>query len=135
MIIKAHYNKLLERKVQRGFRGYPIVNLFMHGPNDKIATKIIAEITFKKSDGVVIFEKWFSKDIDIRQNEIVMQQVVNFVKLHSVRTVVMNKEIVGCPHEEGIDYEKGQDCSFCPFWKDKIKGVYLAQEELWLVSQ
>ena len=32
----------------------------------------------------------------------------------------MNAEIVvGCPHEEGIDFPLGGDCPLCPFWNGK----------------
>jgi hypothetical protein len=27
----------------------------------------------------------------------------------------MTDQIIGCPHEEGIDYE-GATCPACPFW-------------------
>jgi hypothetical protein len=31
----------------------------------------------------------------------------------------MPDRIIGCPHEEGIDYPLGSTCPLCPFWKDK----------------
>jgi len=31
----------------------------------------------------------------------------------------MTNGVIGCPHEEGIDYPLGEDCPFCPFWKGK----------------
>jgi hypothetical protein len=33
-----------------------------------------------------------------------------------VKEVVMTGGIVGCPHEEGIDYPLGEDCPHCPYW-------------------
>jgi hypothetical protein len=32
--------------------------------------------------------------------------------------------IIGCPHEEGVDYPEGQSCPRCPFWahRDRWSG-------------
>jgi hypothetical protein len=32
--------------------------------------------------------------------------------------------IIGCPHEEGIDYPEGEICMKCPFWahRDRWSG-------------
>jgi hypothetical protein len=27
--------------------------------------------------------------------------------------------IIGCPHEEGIDYPEGSMCPKCPFWSSR----------------
>ena len=32
-----------------------------------------------------------------------------------IKTVAMPDRIIGCPHEEGIDYV-GDTCPQCPFW-------------------
>jgi hypothetical protein len=33
-----------------------------------------------------------------------------------VKTVVIADAIMGCPHEEGIDYPDGDSCPKCPYW-------------------
>jgi len=42
------------------------------------------------------------------------------------KSVVMTDRIIGCPHEEGIDYE-GSTCPDCPFWvgRDRWTGKRL----------
>jgi hypothetical protein len=35
---------------------------------------------------------------------------------HQILSIVMADRIIGCPHEEGIDYPDGQTCPHCPFW-------------------
>ena len=35
------------------------------------------------------------------------------------RVVAMSDGNMGCPHEEGQDFPHGEDCPFCPFWKEK----------------
>ena len=31
----------------------------------------------------------------------------------------MTDRIIGCPHEEGIDYADGTVCPMCPYWQDR----------------
>jgi len=31
----------------------------------------------------------------------------------------MTDRIIGCPHEEGIDYPEGQKCAQCPLWASR----------------
>jgi hypothetical protein len=64
-------------------------------------------------------EKWFSKEGDIRQSPDVNQQIVEFIERHHVDQVAMADRIIGCPHEEGIDYPEGEACPQCPFWKGR----------------
>ena len=42
------------------------------------------------------------------------------------KSVVMTDRIIGCPHEEGIDYE-GATCPHCSFWagRDRWTGERL----------
>jgi len=35
-----------------------------------------------------------------------------------VLSVAMTDRIIGCPHQEGIDYQ-GQWCQVCEFWKGR----------------
>src|ERR1700730_10033457 len=35
-----------------------------------------------------------------------------------VRSVVMTNGIIGCPHQEGIDYH-GEWCPVCEFWRER----------------
>lgn len=46
---------------------------------------------------------------------------------HGVKSIVMADRIIGCPHEEGIDYPDGQVCPQCPFWahRDRWSGDVL----------
>ncbi len=39
----------------------------------------------------------------------------------------MTGAIIGCPHEEGIDYPDGEVCPQCPFWarRDRFTGELL----------
>jgi len=39
----------------------------------------------------------------------------------------MIEEIIGCPHEEAIDYPSGEYCPECDYWKnrDRFSGEIL----------
>lgn len=50
-------------------------------------------------------KRWFSEDSDIRQDVSIGLEILQFTKEHRVKSVVSIDRIIGCPHEEGIDYE------------------------------
>lgn len=41
------------------------------------------------------------------------------LRKQGAKSVAMTDAILGCPHEEGIDYPEGEKCPHCPFWADK----------------
>ena len=64
-------------------------------------------------------ERWHSLDLDVRFDPDLCSSIVEFVQAHHVRSVVMSPGIVGCPHQEGVDYPEGEKCPACPYWADK----------------
>ena len=50
--------------------------------------------------------------------------IIGFIKENGARSVVMADRIMGCPHEEGVDYPEGSKCPKCPFWaiRDRFTG-------------
>lgn len=61
-------------------------------------------------------ERWFSETGDVRKDPAIAWEILKFIERHGAVTVVMTDGIIGCPHEEGIDYPDGQVCPQCPFW-------------------
>jgi hypothetical protein len=118
----------LDRRVKQGFRGYPVATIAFYGPTADLATKVVAGI-FKEEHGDADFlEKWFSQHSDIRADEDFGEELVAFIKSHGVKSVVVTDGIIGCPHEEGVDYPEGKSCPECPYWagrdrwtKDRIQ--------------
>ena len=109
----------LEKKVKVGFRGYPIATIAYYGPDNKKATKVAVGIIQKENDTEPItMEKWFS-DTEIRTNLKILNEIKSFISKSKVRSVVVTNKILGCPHEEGIDYEEGSNCPQCPFWENR----------------
>lgn len=109
----------LGNKARRGFRGYPIATVAFYGSDASKATKLVVGIAPAEAAKVDVIERWFSHDVDVREDWGIGQQVASFIKEHGAKSVVLSPGIIGCPHEEGIDYPVGQPCPQCPYWKDR----------------
>jgi len=46
-----------------------------------------------------------------------MEELLAFIAEHNTKSVIMADGIIGCPHQEGIDYPDGEVCQECPFWR------------------
>jgi hypothetical protein len=66
-----------------------------------------------------LMERWFAEEGDIRKDLAVLREVQELLRREGVLTVVMTDQIIGCPHEEGIDYPEGEICPACPFWANR----------------
>jgi len=118
--------KRLSKKAKRGFRGWPVATVAFYGPDDVTATKIAVGIVPADGAEVDDLSRWFSHGKDIRNDAGVLRAVLDFIEDADVKTVAMVDRIIGCPHEEGIDYE-GDTCPMCPFWagRDRWTGERL----------
>jgi len=97
-------------------RKYPLGTIALYGPDDKRTTKIVAG-AIKHEGAEPILERWMGTNI--KDNPKIQRQIKTFFERHRVRSVVATDRNIGCPHEEGSDFEVGGDCPFCPFWKGK----------------
>ena len=109
----------LRKKANRGFRGYPIATMAFYGPDDQVASKVAVAILPRENAEVSAIERWFSDQGDVRADPTIEAEAVDFIKRQGVKTVLIADAIMGCPHEEGHDYPRGEDCPFCPFWRGK----------------
>ena len=118
--------KRLGKRAKKGFRGFPVATIALYGPDDTRATKLTAGIVPAENADVADLQRWFSEDIDIRNDAAIAQEVLSFIEAAGSRSVVMTDRIIGCPHEEGIDYQ-GATCPACPFWagRDRWTGKRL----------
>jgi hypothetical protein len=106
----------LAKRARRGFRGYPVATVAFYGPDDAHATKAAVGIIAAEGADADPLERWFAEDRDVRTDPRIVREILDFVPQHGVRSVVMTDRIIGCPHEEGVDYPEGQVCPRCPFW-------------------
>jgi hypothetical protein len=129
MKIRPRIESLLGNKARRGFRGYPVATVAFYGPDAGMATKVAVGIVAGEGAEPHAFERWFSQDLDLRVDRAIGQQILRFIKQHGARSVVLSPGIVGCPHEEGVDYPAGKSCPRCPYWtnRDRWTGEIIAQ--------
>jgi len=118
--------KRLSKKAKRGLRGWPLATVAFYGPNDTMATKLAVGIVPSEGAEATDLRRWFSQEADIRGDNRVAEEVLVFIEAAGAKSVVMTDGIIGCPHEEGIDYE-GATCPACPFWagRDRWTGKRL----------
>ena len=117
---RKHSRSTLWRQAQKGFRGYPIATIAYYGPDDKFASKVAVGIMLCEEDEEIAdLKRWYSEGTDLRLDPSINRQIVEFIKGYHVRSVVMVDRIIGCPHEEGIDYPKGESCPQCPYWANR----------------
>ena len=118
--------KRLGKRAKKGFRGYPVATIAFYGPDDTRATKLAVSIVPAENADVADLRRWFSEGADIRNDADVAEEALAFINAAEARSVIMADRIIGCPHEEGIDYE-GSTCPACPFWagRDRWTGTHL----------
>jgi hypothetical protein len=117
----------LQKKARRK-TGFPVATIACYGPNDRFASKaVVGIIASEKDSNDALIKKWYSEDKDIRQDVDIAQQILQYIADHKVERVAMMDRIIGCPHEEGIDYPAGEKCPLCPFWvnRDRWTGVII----------
>jgi hypothetical protein len=122
--LKDRFTKALRKKADRGFSGYPAATVAFYGPDDRLATKVAVGVVLAEDQEPAFLERWFSEGGDVRNDHDVNEQILEFIRSHEVKSIVMADRIIGCPHEEGIGYPAGSTCPQCPFWahRDRWSG-------------
>ncbi len=97
-----------------------------YGPDLKCASKVaVGIIPFEGADTLDL-RSWTSDKLDVRDISIIGKEILEFIERHGAKSVVVTESIIGCPHQEGIDYE-GEWCPVCDFWngRDRFTGELL----------
>ena len=110
--------KLITKRARKGIKGYPVATIAFYGPTNTVATKLVCGIIISEDAEAEPMKKWFS-ETDIRKSEKVLGEVLQFIEENAVKSVGMVEQIIGCPHEEGIDYPEGESCPKCSYWKGR----------------
>ncbi|MSR13174.1 MAG: hypothetical protein EXR86_01105 [Gammaproteobacteria bacterium] len=128
MSFKDRWNRdKLTQQARRGFRGYPVATIAFYGPTNQRASKVVVGIVRAEGEAPDVLNKWYSDTADVRTDETISSDIKEFIKLHAAKSVVVTDAIMGCPHQEGIDYPDGEKCPQCPFWatRDRFTGQLL----------
>lgn len=110
--------KLLIKKTRKGNKGFPIATIAFYGPNRDLASKAVCAIIMHEGAAAEPMKKWFAST-DLRKSELVMSEILNFIDANEAKSVSMIQEVIGCPHEEGVDYPVGCYCPECNYWKGR----------------
>jgi len=111
--------KRLEKKASRGFHGYPLATIAYYGPTNEYASKVAVGIVRGENASPSQLRKWFATESDVRHDPAIVTEVLAFIEAEQANSVVMARGIIGCPHEEGIDYPEGTECPECLFWRGR----------------
>jgi hypothetical protein len=106
----------LRKRAKRGFRGYPIATVAFYGPDDLVATKVAVGVVDREGADPSRLERWYSTEGDVRTDPSIEAAVIEFITQHGVKSVVISDGLIGCPHEEIVDYPEGTSCPQCPYW-------------------
>ena len=119
--------KRLGKKAKKGQRGWPVVTVAFYGPDASRATKVVAAIFPSAGAEAQVLRTWTTETGDIRFEPDVAREILEFIEEQGGRSVAMTERIIGCPHQEGIDYD-GEWCPVCDYWRgrDRWTGAMIA---------
>jgi hypothetical protein len=103
------------RRFQNRARGFPIATIAYYGPDHETATKVAVGILDRRNE-VMELRTWHVRALDVRIDREISNEILAYVQVRHVQRVVIAGKILGCPHEEGIDYPEGETCPQCPYW-------------------
>ena len=110
--------KRLRKKAKKGMRGWPAATIAYYGPNLSQATKVAVGIVTSETEEPLEMRDWKVENGDVRTDPTIAQGILDLMESHSVLSVIMTDGIIGCPHQQGIDYE-GEWCPVCEFWRGR----------------
>ncbi|TXL69697.1 hypothetical protein FHP25_37830 [Vineibacter terrae] len=123
MALDDRFAKALLKKAHRGFNGYPIATVAYYGPDDRRASKVAVSVLMAQDEDIAELRRWFSEHGDVRRDATVQRAILEFIRRHDAQSVAIGDGIMGCPHEEGIDYPDGEACPQCPFWAGRKRPI------------
>ena len=105
------------RQSPRSAPRYPIGSVAFYGPDGTRATKLVASVIRRPgNDHPSAMRTWKSDGLDLRTDRLIAVEVEEFLRQHRVKDTIAADRMLGCPHEEGVDYPMGRACPQCPFW-------------------
>ena len=110
--------KRLNKKSNRGFRGYPIFKIAFYGPNNKLATMVKLKVKLGQDEPVQLLSFW-EDETDVRSNYEILNHIDNLITEEKIPSVSIMRNIVGCGREECINSNRENDCPYCTYWVGK----------------
>jgi hypothetical protein len=102
---------------QRSRAKYPLATISAYGPDNRRATKLVVGILRRAGQKEANpMRTWSTDASDVRRDPVIAAELADWLRSQGIRDTVSYDRIIGCPHEEGIDYPLGRTCPQCPFW-------------------
>jgi hypothetical protein len=111
-----HLMKGLERRAQKGFQGYPLGIVVFYGYNDKVASKAVIGIVNSAGGPPEKIRKWVFEEGDLRKDVPSIKELFRYLEANNTVSVALSPGIYYCPHEPGVDFPRGGNCTKCSFW-------------------
>jgi len=97
---------------------YPLATIAAYGPDNQFATKLVVSVIERPAQPYPsTMQVWTTEAADVRRDPLIAADVASFLQRHGAKDSVSTDRIIGCPHQEGIDYPMGRTCPRCPFWE------------------
>jgi hypothetical protein len=105
------------RASQRSRPKYPLATISAYGPDNTRATKLVVGILRRagRKDPNPM-RSWSTDATDVRSDPVIAAELAEWLRGQGIKNTISYDRIIGCPHEEGIDYPLGRTCAQCPFW-------------------
>lgn len=95
-----------------------MATIAFYGPDLSRASKISVGIIRREGGDAEQMRLWHSEISDLRDDNVTTQEIVDYIADQGALSVSMSNGVIGCPHEEGIDYDT-EWCPECAFWKGR----------------
>jgi hypothetical protein len=92
--------------------------------NERRATKVVLGF-FEFEGAEPMLQKWIrdEKEKDCRYDPVIQAKLRREIERLGARSLSYQEIILGCPHEEGIDYPLGEICPECPYWAHRKRPI------------
>jgi hypothetical protein len=83
--------KRINKRVKRGFHGYPMISIQYFGPTEVLATKV--EVGFIEQENAEPMLETFNSETDIRQDETVQTTIIKIIDRVDAKTVTLENKV------------------------------------------
>jgi hypothetical protein len=104
-------------RTKRSRAKYPLATISAYGPDNTRATKLVVGILRRAGQkSPKEMRSWSTDAGDVRHHQVIAAELADWLRSQEIKDTHSYDRIIGCPHEEGIDYPIGRTCPQCPFW-------------------
>ena len=107
----------ISRPRSRRSAQYPLASIAPYGPDNTFATKLVVSVVERPGHREPsTMRTWTAQAVDVRHDPTIAAGVADFLRESGVEHTVTSDRIMGCPHQEGIDYPMGRSCPSRMIW-------------------